>query len=136
MAPDAAKPKATGPLVASVVVGLTLGGLTVVGIYHLFPGTWAGWLLSPSKIDAWKAPTLLVGSGLAIVAAYVLAASLGATRVADALVIGYVMALVLAAGLAISKEVVLMLELRVPGNLGLKTVAATPDEPHRLHGVV
>jgi hypothetical protein len=105
------------------VLGLVVGGLTVLGVHGLFHTTSAGWVLSLAKADAWKPPTLIIASALLIGTLYVVMRAAGAAHIADSLVIGYVAALVLAAGLVIGRELLIMLRTRVPQNLGLRTVA-------------
>jgi hypothetical protein len=110
------------PFVMSALVGLLLGGIMIAAVRALFP-TSMGWVLSLAKADAWKAPTLVIGSALLILVLYVAARRMGAVRIADALVLGYVMALVTAAMLVIAWELFLMLRTRVPQDLGLKNVS-------------
>ena len=124
---DAPNPgRIDGVLIGSSVFGLVLGGLTLAGLHSLYRTTWQGYLLSAARADAWKGPTLLIASAVVILVIHVLLARLGARRIADWLLIGYALPLVLAAGLMVSQEVLLILRSRVPQELGVKTSALMP----------
>jgi hypothetical protein len=111
--------------IGSCLVGVALGAVTVIVVHALFPTTADGWILSLAKADAWKPPAVLIVSGILILALYVAGRSIGAVQLADALVLGYVGALVLAAVCAISQEMFFMIRAHVPENLGVKNVALT-----------
>jgi len=99
-------------LAVSTSFGFVVGGLTVAGVYELYP---------PAKGDVWPIPTLAVGSVVVILLLYVTTARLGELRVGDWLVLGYAGALVLAASVVMTREVVGTLRAHVPENLGVKT---------------
>ena len=99
-------------LAVSTSFGFVVGGLTVAGVYELYP---------PAKGDVWPIPTLAVGSVVVILLLYVTTARLGELRVGDWLVLGYAGALVLAASVVMTREVVGTLRVHVPENLGVKT---------------
>jgi len=115
-----------GVLVVSSIFGLVLGGLTLAGLHSLYRETWQGWVLSTARADAWKGPTLLIASAVVILVIHVLLARMGARRIGDWLLIGYALPFVLAAGLLVSEEVLLILRSRVPQELGIKTSALMP----------
>jgi len=101
-------------LAASATFGFVVGGLTVGGLFELYP---------PAKGDVWPIPTLAVASVVAVLLLYVATARLGVLRVGDWLVLGYAGALVLAASLVVTREVVGTLRAHAPENLGVKTSA-------------
>ena len=101
-------------LAVSTSFGFLVGGLTVAGVYELYP---------PAKGDVWPIPTLAVASVVAVLLLYVATARLGVLRVGDWLVLGYAGALVLAASLVVTREVVGTLRAHAPENLGVKTSA-------------
>jgi len=96
----------------SATFGFLAGGLTVAGVYELYP---------PARGDVWPIPTLAVGSLVVVLVFYVITARLGVLRVGDWLVLGYAGALILAASLIVTREVVETLRAHVPENLGVKT---------------
>ena len=99
-------------LPVSASFGFLVGGLTVAGVYELYP---------PAKGDVWPIPTLAVASVVVVLLLYVIAARLDVLRVGDWLVLGYACALVLAASVVMTREVVGTLRAHVPENLGVKT---------------
>jgi len=99
-------------LAVSASFGFVVGGLTVAGVYELYP---------PAKGDVWPIPTLAVASVVVVLLLYVIAARLGVLRVGDWIVLGYAGALVLAASVVMTREVVGTLRAHVPENLGVKT---------------
>jgi len=99
-------------LAVSASFGFLVGGLTVAGVYELYP---------PAKGDVWPIPTLAVASVVVVLLLYVIAARLGVLRVGDWFVLGYAGALVLAASVVMTREVVGTLRAHVPGSLGVKT---------------
>jgi len=123
-------------LLVSSSAGFVLGCLTLAGLCLLYSATWEGWVLDPSKVNAWKGPALLIGSVLVVLVIYLVAVRNDAIRIGDWFVLGYAAPLVVAAGLAVSWEIFLMLRTRVPQNLGLKTVRWRPSggtpAPNRL----
>jgi len=102
----------------AATLGLVVGGLTVTGTYALYP---------LAKGDVWRVPTLAVGSLLVVLFLYLTSARFGA-RAGDWLVLGYAGALVLAASVVVTREVVGTLRAHVPENLGVKTSAAPSVE--------
>ena len=99
-------------LAVSASFGFLVGGLTVAGVYELYP---------PAKGDVWPIPTLAVASVVVVLLLYVTAARLGVLRVGDWFVLGYAGALVLAASVVMTREVVGTLRAHVPENVGVKT---------------
>ena len=99
-------------LAVSASLGSLVGGLTVAGVYELYP---------PVKGDVWPIPTLAVGSIVLVLLLYVIAARLDVLRVGDWFVLGYAGMLVVAASLVMTREVVGTLRAHVPENLGVKT---------------
>ena len=61
-------------LAVSASFGSLVGGLTVVGVYELYP---------PAKGDVWPIPTLAVASVVVVLLLYVIAARFVALRVGD-----------------------------------------------------
>jgi hypothetical protein len=106
-------------LVAAAGFGFLVGGLTVVGVYRLYP---------PAKGDVWPIPTLAGVSIMAILVLYLASLRLGVLRVGDWIVLGYAGALVLAASLVVTREVAETLRSHVPENLGVKTSAVPSVE--------
>lgn len=102
-------------LVAAAGLGFLVGGLTVAGVYRLYP---------PAKGDVWPIPTLAGVSIVSMLAFYLLSARLGVLRIGDWFVLGYAGALVLAASLVVTREVAETLRSHVPENLGVKTSKA------------
>jgi hypothetical protein len=96
----------------SATVGFLVGGLTVVGVYLLYP---------PAKDDLWPLSTLAVTSVATVLLLYVTTARFGVLRLGDWLVLGYASALVLAAGVVMTREMVGTLRALVPQSLGVKT---------------
>ena len=99
-------------LAVSAIFGFLVGGFTVAGAFELYP---------PAKGDVWPIPTLAVASVVVVLLLYLIAARLGVLRVGDWLVLGYAGALVLAASVVMTREVVWTLRAHVPENLGVKT---------------
>src|SRR5437879_9829566 len=99
-------------LAVSASFGFLVGGLTVAGVYELYP---------PAKGDVWPIPTLAVVSVVVVLLLYVSAVRLDVLRVGDWFVLGYAGALVLAASVVMTREVVGTLRAHVPQNLGVKT---------------
>jgi hypothetical protein len=103
-------------LAVAAGTGFLVGGLTVVGVYRLYP---------PSKGEVWPIPTVAGISILAMLVLYVSSARLGVLRVGDWLVLGYACALVLAASFIMTSEFTETLRSHVPENLGVKTSAVS-----------
>jgi hypothetical protein len=103
-------------LATAAGIGFLVGGLTVAGVYRLYP---------PSKGEVWPIPTLAGVSILAILVLYVVSARLDVLRIGDWLVLGYAGALVLAASFIVTREVAETLRSHVPENLGVKTSAVS-----------
>ena len=99
-------------LAVSTSFGFVVGGLTVAGVYELYP---------PAKGDVWPIPTLAVTSIVAVLLLYVTAARFGVLRMGDWFVLGYAGALLLAASVVMTREVVGTLRAHVPGSLGVTT---------------
>jgi len=112
-------------IAVALSVGFGLGCLTIVGLYLLNSATWYGWVLSPDKSVAWKGPTVLIASAVLIVVLYLIAVRSEATPVANWMVLGYAIALSLAAGLLVSHEMYLILRDHIPQDLGVKTAGVT-----------
>jgi hypothetical protein len=106
-------------LAASSIVGFIVGGLTAAGTYELYP---------PARDHVWPISVLAIGSVLAVVILYLLTVRLGVLRAGDSFVVGYGLALVLAASLVVSRELVHALREHVPENLGVKRVALSRVE--------
>ena len=109
----------TARLAASLMVGFAVGTLTAAGTYELYP---------PARDHVWPIALLVVASVLSVVAVYLLTARLGVLRAGDSFVVGYGLALVLAASLVVSRELVHALRNHVPENLGVKRVALSHVE--------
>ncbi len=103
----------------AATLGFVVGGLTVAGTYAFYP---------LAKGDVWRVPTLAVGSVLVVLFLYLTSARFGALHAGDWLVLGYAGALVLAASVVVTREVVETLRAHVPENLGVKTSAAPSVE--------
>ena len=101
-------------LAASSIVGFVVGGLTAAGTYELYP---------PARDQVWPILVLAIGSVLSVVTIYLLTSRFGVLRAGDSFVVGYGLALVLAASLVVSRELVHTLRSHVPASLGVKTVA-------------
>jgi hypothetical protein len=96
-------------------LGFVLGSATVAGLYAFYP---------PTRNQAWPIPTLALGSIVLIGALYMAAARLEIVRAGDWLVLGYTAALVLAASLVVTEQLVEMIRARVPENDGIRSVTA------------
>jgi len=101
-------------LALSSTVGFLLGGVSATAAYALYP---------PSRENPWPIPTVAAVSVLSMLALYAAAARLGVVRVGDWFVVGYTLALVLAACVVVTREVVEAVRIRVPEAIGVKTVA-------------
>ena len=112
-------------IAVALSVGFGLGCLTIVGLYLLNSATWYGWVLSPDKNVAWKGPTVLIASAVLIVVLYLIAVRTEATPVGNWMVLGYAIALSLAAGLLVSHEMYMILRDHVPQDLGVKAAGVT-----------
>jgi len=96
------------------VAGSVLGGLTMGGVYTLYGAT---------RGQNWAILGLGLGSLLVVSVLYVLMARLERLHAGDWLVLGYMAALVLAAVVVISAQVVHLLRAQVPSNLGVPRAA-------------
>lgn len=94
----------------SVSFGLLGGGVTVAGVNQLYPPTKGG-----------PIPALAVASVATVLLLYVVTAWLGVLRVGDGLVLGSARAVVLAACVVMTREVVGTLRAHLPQSLGVKT---------------
>jgi hypothetical protein len=104
MAPEFALPSA---------IGFIAGGITAVAVWGLYP---------PTKGHVWPMWTLTLGSTALLLIVYLSAHRLGAVRAGESLVVGYGLALVLAASLVLTRELVNLITNHVPENLGVKRV--------------
>jgi hypothetical protein len=100
-------------------LGFVAGGLTAGGVYDLYP---------PVRGHMWPMGVLVVASVLFVLGVYFAAARLGAARAGDSLVVGYGLALVLAASLVVTREFVHALREHVPQTLGVKRVGLSRVE--------
>src|SRR2546427_5981085 len=96
LAPSAGMSRLGAILTLSATFGFLVGGLTVAGVFELYP---------PAKGDLWPIPTLAVASVVVVLLLYVATARLGVLRVGDWLVLGYAGALVLAASPVVTRGV-------------------------------
>jgi VIT1/CCC1 family predicted Fe2+/Mn2+ transporter len=92
-------------LVLLAVVGFVLGGLTCFGLWFFYP--------TGHQAAHWPVPTIGVGSALLLTGLYVTLARRLDPRVADALAVGYVLALLVFAGLLVSGEAIGLVRDRV-----------------------
>jgi len=104
------------------LVGVLMGALTAAGTYTLYP---------PAPRKPWPLAALGGGSLIVVVVLYLVSARLGRLRAGDWLVLGYAIALVLAAALVMSQETLQFLRDHVPQNLGVATSALTAGVPAR-----
>ena len=104
------------PVVAlASALGFAIGSATVAGLYAFYP---------PSRDHVWPIPTVVIGSAVSIAMLYATAARLDVVRAGDWLVLGYTAALVLAATLVVSGQLLGMIQDHVPENDGVKSVTA------------
>ena len=106
-------------LVLSSSLGFVAGGLTASALYALYP---------PARDHVWPICSLAVGSILLVLGMYLAARHIGAVRAGDALVVGYGLALVLAAVLVVTSELVHDFREHVPGYIGVKRVGLSHVE--------
>jgi hypothetical protein len=93
--------------------GFIAGVITAVAVWGLYP---------PTKGHVWPMWTLTLGSTALLLIVYLTAHRLGAVRAGESLVVGYGLALVLAASLVLTRELVNLITDHVPENLGVKRV--------------
>ena len=100
-------------------VGFVVGVLTAVAVYGLYP---------PVKDHTWPMWTLTLGSIALLLVVYVTAQRIGAVRAGESLVVGYGIALVLAASLVVTNEIFHVIRDHVPDTLGVKRVGLSRVE--------
>ena len=106
-------------LALSFALGFIGGGLTAAGAYALYP---------PAKDQPWPILALAVASALFVLGGYLTAFRLGAVRTGEALVVGYGLAVLLAASVVVSREVAHAVREHVPQYLGVKRVGLSRVE--------
>jgi hypothetical protein len=106
-------------LAASVVLGFVFGGATMIAMFAMFHMTAQGWMLPLAQQQSWNPPILLVASAVVMVVAYVTLRRRGALEVADRIFLGYLAAIVMAAGVEIAREMFFIVRDHVPQNLGV-----------------
>ena len=109
------------------------GGLIVAGCIGLCIGLASAALLStlypPTRNHVWPVATVSAGSIVTVLVLYAVAARLDIRRAGDWLVLGYGVALVLAAGLVVAFQIFGVLHDHLPQNTGVKTSARSCVEP-------
>lgn len=100
-------------------IGFIAGAVTAVAVWDLYPA---------EKGHVWPMWALTLGSTALLLVVYVSAHRLGAVRAGESLVVGYGLALVLAASLVLTREVVNLIIDHVPENLGVKRVEVSRVE--------
>ncbi|HZR80845.1 MAG TPA: hypothetical protein VFD92_07090 [Candidatus Binatia bacterium] len=96
--------------------GFVLGAATAGGAYELYP---------PAKDHVWPMATLAAVSIVGILVLYLIVVRFGAVNLGDWLIVGYTVALIVAAGLVVTREITETLRDHVPENLGVK-ISALP----------
>jgi hypothetical protein len=109
------------------------GGLIVAGCIGLCLGlasaAWLSTLYPPTRGHVWPIATVSTGSIVIVLVLYAVAARLDIRRAGDWLVLGYGVALVLAAGLVVAIQIFGVLRDHLPQNVGVKTSARSCVEP-------
>jgi hypothetical protein len=103
-------------LMIACVVGFGVGAVTVWMVGELYP---------PAHNHLTPMATVATLSIVAILILYFVSAGLDVRQAGDWLIIGYVVALVLAASFAVGREMMWIVRDHVPENVGMKTTAAT-----------
>ncbi len=103
-------------LLVACVVGFGVGVATVGMVSTLYP---------PARDHLLPMALVATASILLILVLYLVAGALDIRSAGDWLIIGYMVALVLAASLAVGREMAQAVRDRVPGSVGVKTAAAT-----------
>jgi hypothetical protein len=106
-------------LVVPAAIGFVAGGITAAWLYTLYP---------PARDHTWPIWALSAGSILFVLMTYFTARRLGALPAGDALVIGYGLALVIAASLVVTREIAHAVGEHVPEYIGVKRVGLTRVE--------
>src|SRR5207237_6310480 len=101
-------------LIVAGCVGLCLGAASAGWTWTLYP---------PTRGHVWPIATVATGSIVTLLVLYAVAARLDIRRAGDWLVLGYGVALVLAAGLVVAIQMVGVLRDHLPQNVGVKTTA-------------
>ena len=103
-------------LALASVMGFGVGAGTVATVGALYP---------PARDHLWPIGSVATTSIGLVLALYLAAARLDVRRAGDWLVVGYTVALVLAASAAVSREMVQAFRDHVPQSVGVKTTAAS-----------
>jgi hypothetical protein len=101
-----------GGLIVAGCIGLCLGLATAAWLWTLYP---------PTRGHVWPIATVSTASIVVVLVLYTVAARLDIRRAGDWLVLGYGVALVLAAGLVVAIQIFGVLRDHLPQNVGVKT---------------
>ena len=109
-----------GGLIVAGCVGLCLGAASAAWLWTLYP---------PTRNHVWPIATVSAASIVTVLVLYMVAARLDIRRAGDWLVLGYGVALVLAAGLVVAIQIFGVLRDHLPQNVGVKTTARSCSSP-------